>query len=74
MGGGGAGGGFGPHGGIIARMRARRQVLDAVEADLRERGLPIPQVPMSQEKIFAIGFACGLLLGLFIGLIFWELT
>jgi hypothetical protein len=72
--GGGAGGGIGPHGGFIARWRARRQVLDAVEADMRERGLPIPPVPMSQEKVFAIGFACGLLLGLLIGLIFWELT
>ena len=55
-------------------MRPRRQVLDAVEADMRERGLPIPPVPMSQERVFAIGFACGLLLGLLIGLIFWELT
>ncbi len=73
MGGGGAGG-LGPQGGIFARMRARRQVLDAVEANLRERGLPIPPVPMSQRRVFAVGFACGLLLGLLIGLIFWELT
>jgi hypothetical protein len=72
--GGFGGGGFGPSGGIIARMRARRQVLDALEADLGERGLPIPPVPMSQGRVFAIGFACGLLLGLLIGLIFWELT
>jgi len=49
-------------------------MLDATEADLKERGLPIPSVPMSQERIFAIGFACGLLLGLLMGLIFWELT
>jgi hypothetical protein len=55
-------------------MRARRQVLEATEADLRERGIPIPPVPMSQEKVFAMGFACGLFLGLLIGLIFWELT
>jgi hypothetical protein len=74
MGGGLGGGGFSPSGGFIARMCARRQMLDATEADLRERGLPIPSVPMSQEWIFAIGFACGLLLGLLMGLIFWELT
>jgi hypothetical protein len=72
--GGGGGGGFGPGGGLIVRMRARRQMLDAVEAALRERGLPIPPVPMSQQRVFAIGFACGLLLGMLIGLIFWELT
>jgi hypothetical protein len=41
---------------------------------------PIPEpsliydVPMSQAKVFAIGFACGLFLGLLIGLVFWELT
>jgi hypothetical protein len=29
--GGGAGGGFGPNGGIFARMRARHQVLHALE-------------------------------------------
>jgi radical SAM superfamily enzyme YgiQ (UPF0313 family) len=56
---GGAAGGFGPQGGFIARMRARRQVLDAVETDLRERGLPIPPIPMSQQKVFAIGIARG---------------
>jgi hypothetical protein len=73
-GGAGGGGGYGPQGGFFARARARRQVLEATEAELRERGLPIPPVPMSQEKVFAIGFACGLFLGLLIGLIFWELT
>lgn len=85
MGGGGVGGGVG--GGIgwvghgrgaigayFARRRARRQVLDATEAMMTESGLPIPPTPMSQEKVFWIGFACGLLLGLLIGLIFWELT
>jgi hypothetical protein len=72
--GGFGGGGFGPSGGFFVRMRARRQLLAATEADLRERGLPVPEVPMSQEKVFGIGFACGLLLGLLIGLIFWELT
>ena len=75
MGGGlGGGGGHGPEGGIFARLRARRQVLEATEADLRERGLPIPPVPTSPAKIFAAGFVCGLLLGLLSGLIFWELT
>jgi hypothetical protein len=49
-------------------------MLDALEADMTDRGLPIPPRPMSQEKIFAIGFYCGLFLGLLIGLIFWELT
>jgi hypothetical protein len=82
MGGGsGAGGGIGwvgygrgVVGAYIARRRAMRQMTSAVEADLTERGIPIPPKPMSQEKIFGIGFFCGLLLGLFIGLVFWELT
>jgi hypothetical protein len=81
MGGGGVGGGLGwvGHGkgvvcAYIARRRARHQVLAAMEAEMTERGLPIPPRPMSQERIFAIGFSCGLLLGLLIGLIFWELT
>ena len=72
--GGGLGGGHGPEGGYFARLRARRQVLNATEADLRERGLPVPPIPTSPERIFAAGFLCGLLLGLLIGLIFWELT
>ncbi len=87
MGGGGGGGAGGGGGGIgwvghgkgvigayIARRRAKQQVLSAVEADLTERGIPIPSRPMSQERIFGIGFLCGLLLGLLIGLVFWELT
>ncbi|HZR04020.1 MAG TPA: hypothetical protein VFA81_12715 [Burkholderiales bacterium] len=41
---------------------------------MTENGIPIPPKPMSQAQIFWIGFACGLLLGLFIGLVFWELT
>jgi hypothetical protein len=81
--GGGAGVGFGLRfygcgrgliGAYLARRRAKQQLLTAVEADLSERGLPIPPTPMSQEKIFAIGFACGLQWGLLIGLIIWELT
>jgi hypothetical protein len=74
VGGGGVGGGHGPQGGFFARWRARKQVLEAVEADLRERGLPVPPIPTSPQKIFGAGFLCGLLLGLLIGLIFWELT
>ena len=87
-GGGGAGGGGGGRGsGIawvghgrgaigayIARRRAVRRMYEAVEASMTERGLPIPPRPMSQEKIFTVGFLCGLFLGLLIGLIFWELT
>jgi len=69
MGGGsGAGGGIGWVGygrgvvvAYIARRRAMRKMTSAVEADLTERGIPIPPKP-------------GLLLGLFIGLVFWELT
>ena len=82
-GGGGGGGagrlgwvghGHGAFGAYIARRRAKQQVLEAVEADMTERGLPIPPRPMSQAQIFWIGFFCGLFLGLLIGLIFWELT
>jgi hypothetical protein len=85
--GGGSGGGFGGHlgwggwgqgqglvGAYLARRRATQQLFDAVEADLKERGLPVPPRPMPQEKVFGIGFVCGLFLGLLIGLIFWELT
>jgi len=49
-------------------------MLRVLEAEMSERGLPIPPQPMSQAKIFWIGFFCGLFLGLLIGLIFWELT
>jgi hypothetical protein len=80
-GGGGAGGGIGwashgkgPIGAYIARRRAIKSILNATEAHMTENGIPIPPKPMSQQKIFAIGFACGLFLGLLIGLIFWELT
>lgn len=66
--------GKGVAGAYLARRRTREAMLDALEADMTERGLPIPPRPMSQEKIFAIGFFCGLFLGLLIGLIFWELT
>lgn len=50
MSGGGHGGGIGwaghGHGALIAyfaRRRARRQVLNATEAELIERGLPVPR-------------------------------
>jgi hypothetical protein len=58
----------------LDRRRATRQLFDAVEADLMDRGLEIPARPVTAEKIFGAGFACGLLLGLLVGLIFWELT
>jgi hypothetical protein len=80
-GGSGGGGGIGwvGHGkglvgAYIARRRTREAMLDALEADMTERGLPVPPRPMSQERVFGIGFLCGLLLGLLIGPIFWELT
>jgi len=85
--GGGAGGGGGRGSGIswvgdgkgvfgayIARHRAKRQMRQAVEADLTERGIPIPGAPMTLWRMYWVGFASGLFLGLLIGLIFWELT
>jgi hypothetical protein len=45
-----------------------------IAAMMKDAGIPVPPRPMSQAKVFWIGFACGLLLGLFVGLIFWELT
>ena len=83
MGGGGGGGGggigwvghgLGPVAALLARRRARKQSFDAVEGIMKEDGVPVPPRPMSQEKVFAIGFLFGLSLGLLIGLIFWELT
>ena len=71
---GGGGGGIGWVGGRSAQRRAVRQSFNAVEGMMTESGIPIPPRPMSQAKIFWIGFSCGLLLGLLIGLIFWELT
>ena|SRR5882672_2017830 len=78
----GGGGGRGSNidwvGGYWAQRRARLATYRAIEADLAERGLPIPERPMADRDGFwrgiACGFACGLLLGLLIGLIFWELT
>ena len=66
--------GHGVIGAYLARRRATEQMLDALEADMTERGLPVPPRPMSQEKVYALGFLSGLFLGLLIGLIFWELT
>lgn len=75
MGGGaGGGGGIGWIGGARAQRRAVSKSFDAVEGMMEECGIPVPPRPMSQAKVFWIGFACGLLLGLLIGLIFWELT
>jgi len=78
MSGAGCGGGLGwtghGHGAVgayVARRRATAAILRATEDDLRERGLP---VPLSRTKVFWIGFACGLAVGLLIGFIVWELT
>ena len=53
LGGGGglgwAGHGHGPVGAYIARRRARRQVLEATEAELEERGLPVPKRRWSEN-------------------------
>ena len=57
-----------------ARRLATRQVLEATEADLTERGILIPPKPMSQASMFWAGFFVGLLLGLLIGGVVWELT
>jgi hypothetical protein len=73
MGGGSGRGGHWVHGNYLARMRARRQVLAATEADLRERGLPIPKVPMSQEKVLAIVLLFGLV-GLLAWFFLWKLA
>lgn len=81
MSGGGAGGGIGYSGhnhgtvaGWIAMRRARRQTLQALEADLTERGIVPPPRLLSQPQMFWIGFLCGLLVGVFAGGLFWELT
>ena len=60
MGGGsGAGGGIGwvgygrgVVGAYIARRRAMRQMTSAVEADLTERGIPIPKAYVSRKDIW----------------------
>jgi hypothetical protein len=52
MGGGGGRGGHWVHGGYFARMRARRQVLAAMEAELRNRGLPIPACSSRDRRGF----------------------
>jgi len=67
---GGGGGGSGRHwvqGDYFARLRSRRQVLAATEAELRARGLPIPKVPMLPEKIIGIGVGLFLLSKLPVG-------
>jgi hypothetical protein len=83
---GGTGGGIGwsasgQHGSIggwIARRRATRRncrlIREATEAELTERGIPIPVKPISWVQAFWIGFTVGLLLGLLIGGVVWELT
>jgi hypothetical protein len=41
------GNGKGPIAAAIARRRAKRQLRTAIEAELAERGLPIPRYPRS---------------------------
>lgn len=82
MSGAGAGGGgigwvghgHGAVGAHIARHNAREKTLEGCEAMLKDAGVEVPPRPMSQRAVFLSGFACGLFFGLFIGLIFWELT
>jgi hypothetical protein len=68
----GGGGWHSPAGNYVARLRAKRQVLEAVEADLRERGLAVPPRPASPERIVAIWLFCLLLFGLLTGFLFWR--
>lgn len=68
------GDGRGALGAYIARRRALRQIKAAVEADLTERGLPIPPRSLSRTQIFGLGLLCVLLLGLFVGFVLWKLT
>ena len=66
------------HQGVIAawiiKRRHLRQIREATEADLIERGILPPVKPASPASVIWAGFALGLILGLFLGLIFWELT
>jgi hypothetical protein len=63
-------GGYFP-GSLVARLRARRQMLEATEADLRERGIAVPPVRMSRGRFIAIAVASLMMLGLLTGLIAW---
>jgi len=65
-------GGYFP-GSLFARLRARRQMLEATEADLRERGIAVPPVRMSRGRFIAIAVASLMVLGLLTGLIAWLL-
>lgn len=71
MGGGGSGGRHWVVGGYLARLRARRQVLAATEAELRSRGLAVPKVPMLRSKVVGILVLCLLLFALLVRLILW---
>jgi hypothetical protein len=71
MGGGGGGGRHGVQGRYFARLRARYLVLEATEADLRARGLPVPAVPMLWVKIVGIGLLSVLLCALLVGVTYW---
>jgi hypothetical protein len=46
-------------------------MLEATEADLRERGIAVPPVRMSRGRFIAIAVASLMVLGLLTGLIAW---
>ena len=69
MGGGGrgsdiawVGSGKGPLRAFLARRRARRQMKSAVEADLAERGIPVPSRALIQTLLFWVIVLVGLVL------------
>ena len=67
--------GRGPLGAYLARRRALRQIKAAVEADLTERGLPIPPSPAPRRQIPWLVLSWILLLGVFLtALAFWAST
>jgi len=62
-------------GAYLARRRALRQIKNAVEADLTERGLPIPPRPIARREMAWWVLSWILLLGVFfIALVFWTST
>ncbi len=66
----GGGGWHVPAGGYLARLRARRQVLEAVENNLRERGLDVPPRLMPPEAKIALSFFCLIVAALMVGVLF----
>jgi hypothetical protein len=60
-------------GAAISARRARRMILDATEAELRERGLEVPKY-LSQAAMFWFGFLAGAVCISLPWWLFWELT